>query len=123
MTTETKTEAPAETPIARIVSTKERERAVPIVYEVEFNGTVYEKIVVRRITGSELEAYFGSLDKGEVVMPPGVGCPPEVWNAMDADDQYEVEKAAMDFLPQKLKVVGAAVMGASSPASSENTQA
>lgn len=120
-TTQQTSEQPAELPVARIVTTKEREKFVPLEYPVEFDGKLYEEIRIRRISGKELEDFFKAMDEGRGNMPPVVDCPVEVWDQMDADDQKTVDEAAVDFFPQRLKALRAAVMAASIRAATENT--
>lgn len=110
--------APAEMPVARIVSPKEREKFVDLDYPVEFDGVVYEKIRIQRITGKELEDYFDSLGTGKAFqIPPVVDCPVEVWDAMDADDQDSVDVVARAFMPRRLKAA-AKLLGVPGEASS-----
>ncbi len=106
MTDET-TQQPA--PVARIVSDKERERLVTIEYPVEFDGVTYDAIRIRRVTGKQMAEFFARVRGTDGnVMPPVVDCPVEVWNAMDADDQFSVDQEAADFMPRRLKQVIAA---------------
>lgn len=100
----TETAAPAEKPVARIVTTLPRKKVVKLTYPVEFDGRLYEVINIRRITGGEVADYTDRLQQRERLMPPVVDCPVEVYEAMDADDQFFVDEAAMDFLPRQLKV-------------------
>lgn len=99
----TETVAPAEKPVAKIVTNLPREKVVTLTYPVEFDGRLYESITIRRITGGEVAGYMDRLQQGERIMPPVVDCPVDVYEAMDADDQDLVDEAAMDFLPRRLK--------------------
>lgn len=103
MSTQPETAAPAEKPVARIVTKLPREKEVTLTYPVEFDGRLYETIRIRRITGGQVADYMDRLQQGERIMPPVVECPVEVYEAMDADDQDMVDEAAMDFLPRRLK--------------------
>ena len=100
----TETAAPAEKPVAKIVTNLPREKVVTLTYPVEFDGRLYESITIRRITGAEVVDYMDRLQQRERLMPPVVECPVEVYEAMDADDQFMVDEAAMDFLPRQLRV-------------------
>lgn len=93
---------PVETPVARIVSTKARDRMVEIDFPVEYDGKTYTEIRIRRISGKELQEFFTAMDASIITIPPVVDCPTAVWEAMDADDQEKVEKEALDFFPRKL---------------------
>lgn len=106
---EQKTEQP-EIPVARITTTKERDRNVPLEYPVEFAGTLYETIHVRRVTGQQIAEFSNAMREAaqsgkELPIPPVIDCPLEVWNALDADDQAAVDEAAQAFMPRRLKAV------------------
>lgn len=91
-------------PMARFVSTEGRERFVPLQFPVEYDGQVWDQVRVRRISAGELRNYITALAGSETyAMPPMVDCPLAVWEAMDADDQAEVDDAAMVFTPRRLK--------------------
>lgn len=108
MTDGIKQEQPAkETPVARIVSPKVREQMVPLEYPVEFDGKTWTEIKVRRVTAGEVDAFMEELAADKSIMPPVVECPREVYDAMDDDDRYEVDRVMMDFLPRRLKVAAA----------------
>lgn len=96
---------PAEMPpVAAIVLTADREKWVPLQFPVEYDGQVWDKIRVHRITAKELRDYISEVGSGSsYVMPPMVDCPIAVWEAMDADDQAEVDEVAMVFTPRRLK--------------------
>ena len=96
--------APAEMPVARIVSPKEREKLVPLEYPVEYDGVLYEEIRIRRVTAQQVADFFAELRKSEsFVLPPMIDCPVEVWQALDDDDQMAVDDAAKAFTPRRLK--------------------
>lgn len=90
--------------VARIVSDKPRERMVPLEYPVEFDGVTYDTIRIRRVSGKQMADFFESVRSTEGnVMPPVVDCPVEVWDALDADDQFTIDQEAADFMPKRLK--------------------
>ena len=98
------TEAPAEKPVARIITDLPREKVVPLELPVEFDGKTYREIRIKRITGVEMMAYINAVrDQPGAAMMPTIDCPREVYEALDADDYAEVTKAASDFLPRALK--------------------
>lgn len=104
MSTEAATTAPAERPVARIVTKLPREKIIPLDFPVEFDGTVYSEIVVKRLTGAEVALYYERVQSGyRSPRPPTVDCPDEVYDALDDDDRYTVEAAAIDFLPRRLR--------------------
>lgn len=98
----------AETPTppaeARIVSDKPREKFVPLEYPVDSDGKLYEEIRIHRVSGKEMAEFFDRVRGHDgFVMPPMVDCPPEVWEALDADDQMTIDEAAQAFMPKRLK--------------------
>lgn len=100
----TETAAPAEKPIARIVTKLPREKVIPLEFPVEFGGDLYTDIRVRRLSGAEVALYYEQVQAGyRSARPPTVDCPDEVYDALDDDDRYTVEAAAIDFLPRRLK--------------------
>lgn len=104
MSTEAATPAPAERPVAKIVTKLPREKLIPLEFEVEFDGTVYTHIRVRRLSGAEVALYYEQVQAGyRSARPPTVDCPDEVYDALDDDDRYTVEAAAIDFLPRRLR--------------------
>lgn len=95
---------PAGVPVARLKSEDGRERMVPLNYPVEFDGKLWEEVRIRKITGRELADYIEVLQTSpSSVLPPMIDCPIEVWDAMDADDQADVDDAAQAFTPRRLK--------------------
>ncbi len=96
--------SPKEPPVARIVNPAGRSKLVPLQFPVEFDGKVWDSIEIRRCTGGEMRDYFEAMaEAGCFVMPPVIQCPIEVWEAMDADDQYIVDEEAQAFMPRRLK--------------------
>lgn len=101
---------PVETPVAKIVSPKERDRYVDLEYPVEFDGKLYEQIHIRKVTGQQIADFAAAMQKAAqdataFPLPPVIDCPAEVWAAMDADDQANVDEAAQAFMPRRLKAV------------------
>jgi hypothetical protein len=91
-------------PVARIVSDKVRERMVPLEFPVEFDGVTYDAIRIRRVSGKQMAEFFAKVRESDGnVVPPVVDCPPEVWFALDADDQFTIDQAAAEFMPKRLK--------------------
>lgn len=104
-------------PAATFVSQVDREKWVPLQYPVTFDGKVWDRIRIRRISAKELRDYLGAVGDG-FVMPPVIDCPIEVWDGMDADDQTDVDEAAFEFMPKRLRAAAEALMASGShPAS------
>nr|WP_066733803.1 hypothetical protein [Bradyrhizobium sp. CCH5-A9] len=124
MSTEAATAAPAEKPVARIVTKVPREKIIPLEFEVEFGGQVYSDIRVRRLSGAEVALYYEQVQAGyRSARPPTVDCPDEVYDALDDDDRYTVEAAAIDFLPRRLREGIDALTSESTAESSPSSQA
>lgn len=104
-----KTEAAEKPKVASIVTTTERSKVHPLKFEVEFDGTVYKEVPIKRCTAKEiseyndvLRAYINSEANGMSPVPPWIDIPQEVYDAMDDDDNYHLEEAAVDFIPRRL---------------------
>ena len=80
-----------------------RELVVPLEYPVEFDGNTYTEVTLRRVTGKQIEDYMEALGRGERPIPPMFDCPIEVYDAMDDDDRFELDKAVVPFLPRRLR--------------------
>lgn len=97
--------------VARIILTEDRERMVPLKWPVEFDGKVWDQVRIRRITARELWDFATKASNSPVfLMPPVVDCPLEVWEAMDADDQADIDEAAIEFMPKRLRAAAEALM-------------
>lgn len=109
-----------EAPEARIVTTKKRSIVVPLDWPVEYDGKTYDSVTIRRVSGKEVEDYIDALKPtgadGPDPLPPYINIPRPVWDAMDDDDQYEVDQQAKPFTPRRL--LAAAELG---QAITENT--
>lgn len=112
-----KKEAP-EVKGARLVPNPDREKMVPLVYPVEYDGKTITEIRVCRITGKQVQTYMQSMGTSDqFVIPPMIDCPFEVWEALDADDQTAVEEAAMPFFPRRLKEAATLLLQSGGPSS------
>lgn len=121
MTTEKPEAQPAGKPAARIVSEKPREKIVDIDFHVEFDGQVYSNIKLRRVTGKEINDYLEAISSKDApsIVPPMVVCPQEVWDAMDDDDRYKVEREMVSFFPQRLRDMAGSILDPSADASAQ----
>ena len=85
---------------------------MPLEWPVEWNGRTYESVTLRRLTVAEVAAFVESLKdlpEGAKIRWPifcdenGAPMPPEVMDALDADDSDALDKAALDFLPRRFR--------------------
>lgn len=108
-------------PAARLIERpgKERERTIELEYPVEYDGTVYETLTLKRLRGSDFSALAGMKgDEEEVALAVLMtGAPREVIKALDGDDFVELQEAVQAFLPRKLRMVAEQLSG-----TGQNTQ-
>jgi hypothetical protein len=79
-------------------------RVVDLEFPVEFDGKVYDKITVRRMTMREMRAFVEGAANGDgSIMTPNIDCPLGLLDELDPDDFEKVNKAVEDFLPRALK--------------------
>lgn len=88
---------------ARVISTAEREKMVPLEFPVEFEDKTWTEVKIRRVSGKEVEQYMDALGRGERPIPPMFDFPLEVYEAMDDDDRFAIDEAVIPFLPRRLK--------------------
>ncbi len=96
--------APAEKPVARIVTDVPRSKEITLQFPIEFDGKTFNAISVRRLSGVEVQAYVERITAGHrSFRVPTIDCPDEVFEALDDDDRYALEVAGLDFLPRRLR--------------------
>lgn len=93
----------------RFCGTRPREKLVPLDYPVEYDGKVYDGIRVRRMTVAEVGAFIEAAggEDAKTARLPMFDAPPEVLDALDADDAERVNEVVRDFLPRALRPEGA----------------
>jgi hypothetical protein len=102
-TNDTPAEAPPSTP-PRIVGGPSRSKAVSLTYPVEFEGRTWTEITVTRLTAGQVEAFFEDVAaNGDKARLPMFDAPPEVIDALDADDFAALDEVVKDFLPRALR--------------------
>ena len=92
-------------------------KTIPLEYPVEFDGKVYTEISLRRMSGTEVAAYITQLAAGERVKPPVIDVPFEVYDALDDDDLFTIDKAVVDFFPRRFRDLGGSTPAAGEPSS------
>lgn len=90
-------------PVARFAGDRPREKSIPLEWPIEFGDEIYETVTVRRCTGAEIADYVLAQVRGESPLFPGISCPIEVYNALDADDLEAVDEVVRDFLPRRFR--------------------
>lgn len=91
-------DVPAEKPRATLVGL--RSKTIALDFPVEFDGKTYTEITVKRLTGDEVSAFYNDPSAERI---PMFDCPPEVIDALDADDAEIVMEAFRNFLPRALR--------------------
>jgi hypothetical protein len=103
-------EAAGEKPAAKIVATKARSKTVQLEWPIEFDGKIWSEITLRRVTGREVEQFITDLagleEGGRKPVIPVIDCPVEVYEALDDDDVYMLERETLPFLPRRLTEAG-----------------
>ena len=97
---------------AKIVTDKARIALVDLDWPVEYNGKMFTRVMLRRITVGELAEWQRQVSKRgedeEIRLPlfrdeNGEDIPEEVWNAMDQDDLDMLGEEAIPFLPRRFR--------------------
>lgn len=99
------TAAPEDAPVARFVNPVTK--TLQLTYPVEFDGRVYAEVNFHRMTGIEVRDFAMAISEGNPPKPPCIDIPQEVYDALDDDDLFEVDKVVMDFLPRRLRTASA----------------
>ncbi len=106
MTEETRPIAPS------FVAGRSREKRIELEWPIEYGGTIYDVITLRRLTVAEVSAFVESvkdLPDGKKFHWPlffddaGAPVPPAVMDALDADDSERLDSEALDFLPRRFR--------------------
>lgn len=98
------TETPAaEAAVAKFAQQRKRFRTVPLDWPIEYGGTVYKEVTVRRMTGQEVADFISAAERGDNPSLPMFDVPKAVIDALDADDSDAINKAVHDFLPRSLR--------------------
>lgn len=100
----------------KFVGDRAREKVIPLEWPLEYDGKLYEAVTVRRCTGTEIAEYVVALAGGQSPLFPGLDCPLEVYEALDADDLESVDEVVRDFLPRRFRAASAPT-----PEASDNT--
>lgn len=98
-----------------------RMKAVPLAYPLDFGGRAWTHVHLARLTAGEVAAFMS--DAGAARLPlwrdeAGEPVPEGLLLALDDDDQFALEQAAIDFLPQRFR---GALKSASDPANGAPT--
>jgi len=99
-------------------------RVVDLQYPVEFDGKVYEKITVRRMTVAEVREFIReAAENPDVTMQTMIDVPAGVLEALDYDDFEKVDGTIYDFLPRLLREAydQSRKAGESTPSSSQTS--
>lgn len=97
MTNENDKPAASESPASVVTLHGDRTLEVPLQYPAEFEGVVYDKVVVRRPTRAEVQTF---VEGGKL---PIYDVPEVVFENLDPDDYEKVNEVMLDFLPLSLQ--------------------
>ncbi|MGJ5029048.1 phage tail assembly protein [Bradyrhizobium sp. HKCCYLS2038] len=91
--------------LPRFVGGKPRSRDVLLDWPLQYDGKIYDRITVRRMTTAEVGEFVAaaSTEAGSDMRLPMFDCPPEIIDALDPDDAEKVNEAVRDFLPRLLR--------------------
>jgi hypothetical protein len=106
MTDDTRKQKPDSKPEPpQFVGGKPRSREVLLDWPLRYNGKVYDRITVRRMTTAEVGEFItaASGENSRDARLPMFDCPPEVVDALDPDDAERVNEVVRDFLPRALR--------------------
>lgn len=85
----------------------ETEKTVPLSVPVEFNGTVYSEVSIRKLKGRDfiqLQKMTG--DEDIALLTIVTALPAAVIEELDADDFVTLSEAAQSFLPRSFRAAG-----------------
>jgi len=105
--TEAKTAAGVEPATTKVefVSPGQRSKSVSLVWPITVDGRLIESVTITRMTGHEVRKFMDAVAGGaDVQMPPMFDISADVYDALDDDDRFALDEAAMDFLPRRLRM-------------------
>lgn len=95
-------EGPA--PPTFVANGRSRSEIVPLEWPVEFDGKVWDKITVSRMTAAQVDAFTDALKvTGDKTPLPMFDAPVAVIEALDADDSIRLNEVVSRFLPRALQ--------------------
>jgi hypothetical protein len=106
MTDDTRKQRPDSKPEPpQFIGGKPRSREVLLDWPLRYNGKVYDRITVRRMTTAEVGEFItaASGENATNARLPMFDCPSEIVDALDPDDAERVNEVVRDFLPRALR--------------------
>lgn len=116
----------------RYVSDKPRHATITLDWPIEFEGTTYTEIGLRRLTAGEVAAFMDAA-RAKVEADPdanprapifvdanGEPIPDALFDALDDDDGFKLDEAAQGFLPRRFQ--GAPRVSDSTPTDGSDTE-
>lgn len=96
----------------------ERSRTLALKYPVEYDGQVYERITVSRMSAQQMSAFIEAIaEGGDAPRLPMFDVPDEVVAALDSDDADELDDLVRDLLPRRLRTAFERSLESGSPTS------
>lgn len=117
---------------AQFVGGKVRQTTIVLDFPVEFEGTTFSEIGLRRLTAGEVSVFMDTaraLIEADANANPrapifvtnaGEPIPDGLFDALDDDDAFKLDEAAKDFLPRRF--LGAPKASASTPTDGSDTE-
>ncbi len=92
-----------ETPQASFVGVAGRSRSlrVELDWPIEFDGKIYDHIIIKRATIGEWRRYFEAMAEGARLPMPCFSEPLEVIDSLDTDDDDKIQMVLDDFFPKR----------------------
>lgn len=87
----------------RFVGGPPREKTIVLEHPVEYDGTVYETVTVRKMLAREIEDFVEQVRAGGSPSLPMIDIPGVVLDHLSADDFWFVNQAINNFLPRQLR--------------------
>jgi len=91
------------------VDAARRLETVILDWPVEYNGTIYDRLTVRRLTAGEVARFVEAIralpeDKRASARLPMVDAPDAVLDSLDPDDDDKIDEVISRFLPRRFRV-------------------
>ena len=120
---------------ARYLADRPRSKKIDLQWPVEFEGVEYRSINLVRLTAGDVARFHTELERllknepdSTIRFPifrddAGEPIPGAVMDALDDDDKWELDQAALDFLPRRFRAVADIASGRDAGGNTEPSSA